>query len=440
MSQNKLAILGGNKVREKTFKIRKTIGPKEIKAVNAVLEKGDLSLFFGGPGEYYFGGPFVKEFEEKWAKKYGYKHCISTNSWTTGLMTAVGALGISPGDEVLCTPYSMSATATAILFYGGIPIFVDIEEETFNMDPKKIEEKITPRTKAIMLAHIFGHSADMDPIIAIAKKHNLKIIEDGAQCPGAKYKGKFVGALADIGGFSLNYHKHIHTGEGGLLVTNDDDLALRCKMIRNHGENAIEAFEIKNIANVMGSNYRLTEMQAAIGSVQMDYVEDYVAHRNKIAAHFTSGLKKFGCFQPPVIKEGCTHSFYVYAIKYNSEKAQLPRNLFVQAVHAELADPTNWEQDTFVEGYVKPLYWNTLYQKKIAIGNKGFPWSMNPGVEYNYSKGLCPVTERMHEKELIYSPLVREAVEIEDIDDVLKAVEKVLTNASQLKDAKHLWK
>ena len=212
MSIIKLAILGGDPIRKKPFALRKTVGAKEIAAVNEVMESGNISLFFGSPGDFFLGGPAVKKFEKKWAQKYGFKHCISTNSWTTGLMTAVGAVGVEPGDEVICTPYTMSASATSILFYGGIPIFADIEDETFNLDPAKIEEKITARTKAIMVAHIFGHSADMDGIIKVAQKHNLKIIEDGAQSPGAKYKDRYVGALADIGGFSFNYHKHIHTG------------------------------------------------------------------------------------------------------------------------------------------------------------------------------------------------------------------------------------
>ncbi|MES2855405.1 MAG: aminotransferase class I/II-fold pyridoxal phosphate-dependent enzyme, partial [Bdellovibrionota bacterium] len=219
MSTATLAIHGGQKTRTKPFTLRTTILKEDIDAAVAVLQSGDISMFFGSPGEFFLGGPRVKEFEKKWADRYGFKHAITVNSWTTGLMACVGALGIEPGDEVLCTPYSMSATATSILFYGGIPVFVDIEEKTFNIDPKKIETKITPRTKAIMLVHLFGHPAAMDEIIAIAKKHNLKIIEDGAHAPGAKYKGKYVGALSDLGGFSFNYHKHIHAGEGGLIVT-----------------------------------------------------------------------------------------------------------------------------------------------------------------------------------------------------------------------------
>jgi dTDP-4-amino-4,6-dideoxygalactose transaminase len=429
----KLAIKGGNPVRTQPFKTRSTLGEAEKKAVMSVLDRGDISLFFGSPGEFFLGGPAVKEFENAWAKKYNFNHAISVNSWTTGLMTAVGAVGVEPGDEVICTPYSMSATATAILFYGGIPVFVDIEPETFNLDPAKIEAAITPRTKAIMLVHLFGHPADMDAILKIAKKHNLKVIEDAAHAPGVKYKGRYVGAIGDVGGFSFNYHKHIHTGEGGLLVTQDKDIAMRCQLIRNHGENCTEAYGVNDISNTIGSNYRLTEIQAAVGSVQMTYLGDYIAHRNKLAKYFSERVSKFDGITAPVIKEGCEHAFYVYAMKYDQAKTGASRKKFVEAVMAELPKATVWEQIPFVEAYIRPLYLNQIYQKQIAIGKKGFPFSMNPGVKYNYQKGLCPVVEDMFENRLFHCPLIREAVNETDLNDLLNAIEKVHSNLDELR-------
>lgn len=433
MSATKLAILGGDPIRKNPFRLRKTINQNEMKAVMEVMEKGDISLFFGSPGDYFLGGPHVKKFENQWASKFGFKHCVSVNSWTTGLMTAVGAVGIGPGDEVICTPYSMSATATSILFYGGIPVFVDIEDETFCIDPKKIEAKITPRTKAIMLTHLFGHPADMDEIMRIACKHNLKVIEDAAHAPGAKYKGRYVGAIGDIGGFSFNYHKHIHSGEGGLIVTQDPDLALRCQLIRNHGENCVEAYDVKDISNMIGSNYRLTELQAAIGATQTEYINGYVEHRNVLAAQFSQALSQYPCFQPPVIKDGCTHSFYTYSFQYDETVFGVSRAALTKAINAELPKPESWEQLVFVEGYVKPLYWSPVYQQQIALGNKGFPWTLNHDVRYDYSRGICPVVEKMHLKSLLYTPLIREAVTTEDIKDLIRAVDKVMSGIESLK-------
>jgi len=436
MSAKKLALHGGMPVRTKAFQTRTTMGPAEKAAAMAVLEKGDISLFFGSPGEYFLGGPKVREFETSWAKKYGFQHAISVNSWTTGLMAAVGAVGVEPGDEVICTPYSMSATATAILFYGGIPVFADIDPVTFNLDPKDIEKKITPRTKAIMLVHLFGHPADMDAIMKIANKHGLKVIEDAAHAPGVHYKGKPVGAIGHVGGFSFNYHKHIHTGEGGLLVTNDKDIALRCQLIRNHGENCTEAMGVNDISNTIGSNYRMTEIQAAIGLVQMQLLDGYIAHRNKLARYMSEKLSRFPGITTPKIQEGCEHAFYVYAMKFDEARVGISRKAFVEAVTKELPPAQNWEQMPFVEAYVRPLYLNQVYQQQIAIGTKGFPFSMNPQVKYDYSKGSCPVVERMFDKELFHCPLIRESVTEQDLDDVIKAIEKVFENINELKGSK----
>jgi len=429
---NKLAIKGGSATRSKDFTTRRTMGDAEKKAVMEVMESGELSGFFGSPGPQWLGGEKVKQFERKWADNYGYKHAISVNSWTTGLMTAVGAMGIGPGDEVIVSSYTMSASATSILFYGGIPIFADIDPNTFNITAATIEPLITPRTKAIMVVHIFGQTAEMEAIMELARKHNLKVIEDGAQSPGVKYKGKPICGFGDIGGFSLNYHKHIHTGEGGMLVTNDDQVALRCQLIRNHGENLVEVQPIEDLTNMLGSNYRLTELQAAIGIAQLDRLDGYVAHRQRLASSFSKQLAAIPGLSPAKVANGAEHAYYLYPVKYDASITGISRNAFVQAVNAELPPVQVWEQTGFIEGYIKPLYLSPLYQKKIAIGRTGFPWNANAGVEYNYSKGICPVVERMYDQDLIYTPLMREPLTETDIDDFVAAIKKVLVNAGEL--------
>jgi perosamine synthetase len=429
---SELAIKGGQRLREQTLHARRTMGEAEKQAVIEVMESGELSGFFGSPGPQWLGGEKVKQFERKWAANYGYKHAISVNSWTTGLMTAIGAVGIEPGDEVIVSPYTMSASATAILFYGGIPVFADIDADTFNITAATIEPRITPRTKAIMVVHIFGQTAEMEGIMALASRHNLKVIEDGAQSPGLKYKGRPICSFGDVGGFSLNYHKHIHTGEGGMLVTNDDQVALRCQLIRNHGENLVETLPVEDLTNMLGANYRLTELQAAIGIVQLDRLNGYVAHRQRLAAHFGKQLAAIPGLTPVKVAEGAEHAYYLYPVKYDASVTGISRKAFVESVNAELPPVTVWEQTGFVEGYVKPLYLAPMYQQKIAIGRAGFPWSVNADVEYDYSKGICPVVERMHYHELIYTPLMREPLTESDIDDFVSAIKKVLANAHEL--------
>lgn len=428
MKDNYPAILGGDKIRNKNFKPRKTINNDEINSVAEVLKSDVLSAFIGAPGEKFLGGKKVIEFEEKWKLKYNHKYAISVNSWTSGLQICVGAIGIQPGDEVICSPYSMSASATTVLFYGGIPVFADIDPVSFNISPSSIREKITKRTKAILVVHIFGGCADMDSIMDIAKEFNLKVIEDAAQAPGIKYKGKPIGSIGDIGGFSLNFHKHIHCGEGGMIVTNDKNLAFRAQLIRNHGENYSKKLRHNELSNIIGGNYRLTEIQAAIGIIQLDKLDEIIKHRNKLANYLHEEINKISCLSTAPHTEDIGHSYYLFPIKYDEKKTGLSRNLFVKSINAEFLDADGWESVPLSEGYVEPLYLNPIYQHKIAIGKNGYPFNFNKGIVYNYDKGLCPVTENMYYKQMILSPIVREPLEIVDMNDLVVAIKKVISN------------
>lgn len=435
---SKLAISGGSPIRAKVFENRKTMGSEELVAVTRVLDSDILSGFLGAPGVLFNGGNEVRGFEQAWGAKYGYKHVISVNSASTALQTAMGAVGIEPGDEVICSPYSMSVSATAALFYGGIPVFADLDPNSICMDPASIEKNISPRTKAIIVVHLFGFPAEMDKIITIAKSRGIKVIEDAAQAPGTMYKGKYAGSWGDLGIFSLNFHKHIHAGEGGMIVTNDDNIALRCQLIRNHGENAAEAYGVVDISNIIGSNYRLTEIQAAIASEQMKKLDSLLLRRRELAAYMNSRLSGISGLTMQILPGDCTHAYYLFPFRYDENIMGVPRTVFLKAVSAELPRPSGWETTPLAEGYVKPLYLNVIYQKQIAIGKHGFPFNQNPDVKYNYSKGICPVVERLYERELIYSPLVREPLSIDDMKDFADAFEKVVRNIEELKGNKQL--
>ncbi|MBD3842120.1 MAG: DegT/DnrJ/EryC1/StrS family aminotransferase, partial [Campylobacterales bacterium] len=231
---SKLAIHGGEKVRNTLFPRFNTMNNDEITSVTNVLKEGVLSKFLGGWCDDFYGGEKVQEFEKLWCKKFNAKYTVSVNSNTSGLITALGACGIGLGDEVIVSPYSMSISATSPLFYNATPVFCDLEKNTYGYDCDYLKKVITKHTKAIIVVHIFGCPSNMDEILQIAKEYNLFVIEDCAQAPGATYKGKQVGTLGDIGVFSLNYHKHIHTGEGGMCTTNDPILANKMQLIRNH--------------------------------------------------------------------------------------------------------------------------------------------------------------------------------------------------------------
>jgi len=409
------------------------MGAAEKEAALRVLDSDCLSAFLGAPGKFFLGGPEVRAFEREWEQQYGFAHAVSVSSWSTGLTTCVGALRLEPGDEMICSPYTMSASAACALFYGVLPVFADVSVEHFCLDPAAVEAAITSRTRAIMVVHLFGHPAPMDELLVIAKKHKLYVIEDAAQAPGVLYRGKPVGALGDIGGFSLNYHKHIHTGEGGMIVTQDEMMAERCRLIRNHGENDSENRADTDLSHIVGSNYRLTELQSAIGREQLKRLKGYLAHRMRLADYLHTRLCGLPGITPQDVprESGTTHSFYVYPIRYDEEVTGLPRNLFVRAVNAEFPTPESVESTALTEGYVRPLYLNKIYQHRTFIGN--FPFDLQRP-QRPYRKRLCPVTERLYERELVLTPLVREPLTEQDMDDLADAIEKTLQQRDALLD------
>ena len=315
---SKLAINGGKAIRTELFPAYNTIGQEEKDAVMKVLDTGNLSQFIGAYHTDFLGGPTVKAFEGAWAEAFNIKHAVSVNSNTSGLFTAMGAIGIQPGDEVIVSPYSMSASAIAPLLYGGVPVFADIDPVTFCMSPESIKKCITPRTKAILIVHIFGHPAEMDSIMALAKEHNLYVIEDCAQAPMGKYKGRNVGTIGDLGIFSLNYHKHIHTGEGGVIISNNDELIERCQMIRNHAENVVAPKGIKDLTNLIGFNYRMTEIECAIGIQQLKKLPSLIEDRLKNVSYLNSKLGNInGLELQPFEENGSVHTYYLHPIKFD---------------------------------------------------------------------------------------------------------------------------
>lgn len=424
----KLAIHGGNPVRTKPFPFYKTIGEEERRAVDRVLDEGILSKYLGCWHEHFMGGPQVRALEEEWADDFGVKHAIGVNSATSGLYCAVGAAGIEPGDEVIVTPYSMCSSATAPLVYGGIPVFADIEEDHFCLDAASIEQQITDRTKAILIVDLFGHPYHANVVNQIAKRQGLTVIEDAAQSIGGSYHGKPAGTLADIGVFSLNYHKHIHCGEGGVVVTNDDTLADRVRLIRNHAEAVVEGKGTEDLTNLVGFNYRLTELQAAIARCQLRKLSGLLEPRWENARYLAERLSKIPPISAASEREGCVSALYVQPFKFDGARSPVSRNRFLDAVRAELAVVEKREAEGVLisSGYCKPLYLQPMFQKKIAWGRRGFPFqSPFNSREIDYPKGLCPTCERMHEEELFFHDLFSPAMGQGDLDDVVRAFEKV---------------
>lgn len=426
-----LAINGGEKVRTRLFPAYRVIGKEEQQAVAEVLESGILSKYLGCWADDFYGGPQVQALECEWAEFYGVKHAISVNSATSALYCAAGAIGLAPGDEVIVSPYSMCCSATAPLIYNAVPVFADIEYDYYCLDAADIERKITDRTKAIIVVDILGQPYDMERINAIAQKYGLYVIEDNAQGPLATYQGKYAGTLGDIGVFSLNYHKHIHCGEGGVMVTDDDELAERMRLIRNHAEAVVENKGITNLNNMIGFNFRMTEIEAAITREQLKKLRRLVEERRKNVRYIEENLSDIPFLAIPKIREGCEHSYYIHAMKYDEQMTGVTREKFIAAMQAELM-PIELRENEGVKiglGYLKPLYAQPLFRQKTAYGNTSYPFSER----VSYGEGACPTCEKICNSETVFHELMRPFMEKEDLDDVIRAFHKVADNLEELR-------
>jgi len=415
----KLALLGGKKVRDKPFPPHPIIGEEEKKAVMEVLDSGKLSTFIASPGEHFLGGKKIRQFEGDFASYFGVKYAVAFNCATSALHAAVAACGVKVGEEVIVPPYTFTSTATCALMHNAIPVFVDIQPDIFCMDPAKIEAAITPRTRAIIPVHLFGNAAEMDAIMAIAKKNNLKVIEDCAQAPGGRYKGKYVGTIGDCGIFSFQETKNIMTGEGGMLITDSEQIAEVARMVRNHGEMVLESQVQRTYrSDFLGWGYRMTELEAALGIEQLKKLDKLNSHRIELASYFAEGLAHVDGLTPPVVSPYVKHVYYTFPMKYDEGKIGISRELFRKAVVAE-GIPLG-------AGYVRPLYLNPLYHENKPFVYKYF------GQGISYDKGICPVTERLHEKELITTPVCRPPAALADMDDIIRAIRKVIENRDEL--------
>jgi len=262
-------------------------------------------------------GPFIKKFEEQFAQKVGRKYGIAVSNGSVALDAAVLALGIQPGDEVIMPTFTIISCAAAIVRAGAIPVLVDSDSDTWNMNVNLVEEKITPKTKAIMLVHIYGLPVDMDPILALARKYNLKVIEDAAEMHGQTYNGKPCGSFGDISTFSFYPNKHITTGEGGMIMTDDPELAEKCRSLRN----LCFIPEKRFVHHELGYNFRMTNLQAALGLAQLEQLDDFVVRKRAMGKRYTDRLQAIKEIEIPVPATSYAQNIYwVFGIVTQSEE------------------------------------------------------------------------------------------------------------------------
>ncbi len=386
------------------------------------MENGVLSQFLAAWTPDFYGGEQVQELEREWETFFQVKHAISMNSATSGLFAAIGASGVGPGDEVIVSPYTMSASAACVLAYNAIPVFADIDPESYCLTAETIRAAATERTRAVVVVDLFGYPANFDPIMDLAKSQGWIVIEDAAQAAGAHRNGRLAGTLADIGVFSLNYHKIIHCGEGGIVVTDNDRFAERLCLIRNHAEVVIAQKGSPDLVNMLGFNYRLSELHAAIAREQLKKLPGLIQRRFDKGGRLTEELCRIEGIQTTALTPEIVHAFYVYPFQLKGiQKGRFARKRASQSLRAE-GIPV-------AEGYVQPIYLQPLYQKQELYGGMKCPFQCPwYGGHPRYQKGICPETERLHEKDLLYGDWCHDGISNMDIDDIVLAVAKVIQN------------
>lgn len=387
------AILGGIPTRTEFIPYGKQyIDENDIQAVNEVLKS-----------PYLTSGPKVQEFENKLCEFTGAKYAVAISNGTAALHAACVAVGISIGDEVITTPITFAASANCVLYCGGTPVFADIDPYTWNIDPKEIEKKITSKTKAVIAVDFTGQAVQLDEIKEICKKHNLILIEDAAHSIGTKYKGVPVGGIADLTTFSFHPVKTITCGEGGAILTNNEEFYKKMQLFRSHSITRDPDLMTKNPFNgyneqvELGFNYRMTDFQAALGLSQLKKLWVFSNRRSEIVRKYNEAFLKIPQLkiQKEIPESETTRHLYIIRIK--SESLKVGRDGIYKALNAE---------NVGLQVHYIPVYYHPYYQ---SLG---------------YKKGLCPVAEELYE-EIITIPLYY-SLKDEDVESIIEAVNKVI--------------
>ena len=384
----KLAIAGGTPVLQRSdIKNWPVITDDDRRLVNQVLDSGIVA---GGTA------PQVTALEQEWAAYTGARYCLTTTSGTAALHMALAAVGAGPGDEVITSAFTFLASASCALHQNAIPVFVDIDPRTYNMDPSTLEAAITERTRVIIPVHIQGLPADMDPLMEIARKHGLFVVEDACQAHGATYKGLKVGTIGDVGVFSLNSLKNLCGGEGGLFITGDEDLLKKGSLVRCFGDDVDEVSHrrIYN-ASILGYMYRNQELPAALTRAQLMHLDERNNVRIANANYLTRELSQIPGVIPPYCPPECKHVYFMYNVRFDPQAAGVdcaPRRFRIAV-----------EKALYVEGLLvgqwqtMPVPAQDLFQSKLGYGASHYPWTVNEakGIRYDYDVDAYPVAKAL---------------------------------------------
>ena len=422
----KLAIAGGQPILKRSdYRNWPIITDDDRRLINEVLDSGIVG---GGTA------PQVSALEREWAAYVGSRHCLTTTSGTAALHMALAAVGAGPGDEVITSAFTFLASASCALHQNAVPVFVDIDPRTYNMDPGKLEAAITERTKVIIPVHIQGLPADLDPILSIARKHNLFVIEDACQAHGALYKGKKVGSIGDVGTFSLNNFKNLCGGEGGLFTTDNETYLKKGMLIRCFGDEVDEVSHrrIYN-ASILGYMYRNQELPAALARAQLIHLDERNEVRIANANYLTRELGRIPGVIPPYCPPGHKHVYFMYNVRLDPKTAGVdcePRRFRIaveKALYKEGMLVGQWQ--------TMPVPAQDIFQSQLGYGQSHYPWAVNKakGIHYDYSIEDYPVAKMLCDTYTIVHG-IHAPNGLELMKRFTEAFHKVFGNLSQVLD------
>jgi perosamine synthetase len=410
----KPALLGGKPVRTKPLNKWPVIDEREDKAMLETVRSGK---WFRG------NGPNVTRFEQAYAKATGAKNCVATNSGTSALFTSLAAVGVAAGDEVIVAPYTFIATVNVILLHHALPIFVDTDPETLQIDARKIEAAITDRTTAILPVHLGGSAADLDTILAVAKKHKLPVVEDACQSHLAQWRGRALGTWGDTGCFSFQASKNLNCGDGGAILTNNDEWADRCYSFHNNCRARRTSSDDFVYKSSRGGNFRMTEFQATILLAQMTRLEDQMQTREQNAAYLRGLLKEILGIVPARMYEGCTrNAYHIFMYRYQKEHfAGMPRKRFLEALKAEGVDCNagygRLNKEAFIKNSLSSRSWQRLFPAETLA-----KWE---------ERTACPANDKLSEEAAWFTQTTLLGPR-SDMDQMAEAIRKIQQHSGEL--------
>ncbi len=405
----KLAIDGGTPVRSRALPFGKDVGQEELELLRQVIESRNLNRT---------QGTFVRRFEDAFAEHFGVAHCTASTSGTAAIHVAVGALGLEPCDEVVTAPITDMGTVIPILAQNCLPVFADVDPDTYNVTARTIADRLTDRTRAVIVVHLFGNPCDLDPILDLARDRDLWVIEDCSQAHGSLYRGRRVGTLGHLGAFSLQASKHITTGDGGMTISDDEALGNRARLFADKGWPRYSAAGARDYLS-FGFNYRMTELQGAVGLAQLGKLDRICAARNWAGDTLTEKIRGLPGLTPPAVTPGGVHTYWLYALRVDEESLGMTKERFAEAVSAE-GLPCG-------AGYIgKPIFLYEALRAQTVYGTSHCPFDCpkyGSGHVISYEEGVCPETERALD-EMVTLP-ISEFFEEEDIEDMATILAKV---------------